>query len=150
MNLIDLTWLAQVKSFAEVKSSADDQIISDQITSFSRWVLTYCGKDTLNSVQSFTEVYNGNGQRKMFLRNSPIQSLVSVTVGPLTLPLSTGFNVSGVAIDQSMKSIVLICGSSGVFSSNVYPPIGGLGFTKGLQNVQVSYTAGYPPQNQIN
>jgi hypothetical protein len=152
MNPIDLTWLSQVKAFAEVQGPKDDGIISDQITAFSKWVLTYCGKDTLNTVQSFNEIYNGNGSFRLFLRNSPIQSLSLVQVGPTALPLSQGFNQAGVFIEQSGKSIAIrAVGNSGSEISNFYPSLGnGYSFWKGVGNVQVQYTAGYPAQTQTN
>jgi hypothetical protein len=156
MNPIDLTWLSQVKAFCEVGGSAgpssttkDDAIIAAQITAFSQWVLTYCSRETLNSVQSFTEVYDGNGSDRIFLRNSPIQSITSVQVGALSLPLSSSFLNGGVFIEQSKRSIGIRRPAAGSSSlSTYYPPGGNQYFAKGLGNIQVVYTAGYPPQTQ--
>jgi hypothetical protein len=153
VNAIDLTWLSQVKDFVEVSptNTKDDQIIANQITAFSQWVLTYCSRDTLNSTSTFTEVYDGNGSQRLFLRNSPIQSLTSVQVGPVVEPLSSGFATYGVFIEQSQKSIAFRQGYAGTYTSTFFP--GGCSrgsFWKGLGNVQVVYVAGYPAQTQSN
>jgi hypothetical protein len=144
MNAIDLTWLSSVKAFVEVDSTKDDAIIADLITAFSQWVLTYTGRDSLNSGATYTEVYDGNGKHRMFLRNTPIQTLASVIVGSVALPISSGFGKPGVAIDQDRFSITITPGF-GTATSYVYPSSNWASqfFWKGLQNVQVVYTAGY-------
>jgi hypothetical protein len=149
MNSIDLTWLSQVKAFAEVSSAKDDAIIASQITAFSQWVLTYCSRETLNSVQSFTEIYDGNGSDRMFLRNSPIQSVTSLQVGAVSFPLSTSFVNGGIFIEQSKRSIAIRRPAAGSSSlSTFYPPGGNQYFSKGVGNIQAVYTAGYPVQTQ--
>jgi|SRR5579872_6785025 len=149
MNPIDLTWLSQVKAFAEVSSIKDDAIIAAQITAFSQWVLIYCSRETLNSIQTFTEVYDGNGSDRMFLRNSPIQSITSVQVGSVSFPLSTSFLNGGIFIEQSKRSIGIRRPAAGSSSlSTFYPPGGNNYFCKGIGNIQVVYTAGYPAQTQ--
>lgn len=150
-NPIDLTWLAAVKGRAEVAAVSDDQQIQDAITAFSQWILDYCGRSTLNSIQTFNEIYNGNGNQRLFLRNFPIQALIQVVANGVQVPQSFGFNSWGVFIEQSQKSIA-IRGGVGSFTTFPYPnPTYGNSamnrgpvFFRGIGNIQVQYNAGYP------
>lgn len=135
-NAIDLTTLAAVKNLAGAVASTDDQEIQDLITGFSQYVLARTGRDSLNSVGSYNENYDGNGNSRLFLRNSPIVSVVSVTVGAFTLQQSTSLTTSGWYIEQGKKSIGIRCAGGIIgFGPNI--------FSKGQGNVQVNYTAGY-------
>src|SRR6266478_8101883 len=150
-NAIDLTWLAAVKSRAEVTSNADDGDIQDAITALSQWLVNWCGRTSLNSLQSFNEIYDGNGNQRLFLRNSPVQAVSSVTINGIAIPLSVGFNVWGVFVDALKRSIALR-GGMGNFSTFPYPngysgifSNRGPAFYRGVGNIQVQYQAGYLP-----
>lgn len=147
-NPIDLTTLSRVKTRAEVASTNNDQEIQDAITAFSQWILDYTGQKSLNAIASYDEVYDGNGNSRLFLRNYPIQTLVGVTVNGVAIPASSGFNSWGAFVDQSRKSIC-IRGGLGNFSTFPYPSYQALqraapAFIRGLANIGVQYTAGYP------
>lgn len=155
-NPIDLTTLAKVKSRAEAVGTNDDQDIQDAITAFSQWIIDYTGKASLNSVGSYDELYDGNGNSRMFLRNSPIQSLTQVIINGVSIPLSAAFGQWGAIIDQSKKSISLR-GGIGNFSTFPYPSYaafrrnsGNPTFQQGIANIEVLYTAGQPPATSTN
>lgn len=156
-NAIDLTMLAAVKNRAEVKSTTDDNEIAAAITGFSQWLLNRSGKSTLNSVASLDEVYDGNGNSRIFLRSSPILTLGTVTINGVAVPLSPSWNQWGAYVEQSKKSIGLR-GGIGNFSTFPYPTsllspwARGKGpvFIIGQGNVEIVYTAGYDPVSIVN
>jgi hypothetical protein len=139
---IDLVQLNDVKSFLGFQSTNtdDDGILQLLITSFSQYVLNKTSISSFNSIQTFTETYDGNGNTRLFLRNQPIRSLVSLVVGSYQVPPSTGPTVSGIYVEDSKKSIAFRW-SAGAISPpySIYP----YGFTPGQGNVVVNYTAGY-------
>jgi hypothetical protein len=155
-NSLDLTWLLAVKRRAEVGlqpdgtiiATADDQEIQDAITGFSQYLLNWSGLGSLNSVVTLDESYNGNGNNRLMLRSTPILSLISVTQYGVAIPISTGPQAWGAYIGQSKKNIA-IRGGVGNFSTFPYPyqfsPSRGPVFQRGTGNIQVQYTAGYPP-----
>jgi len=162
-NPIDLTFLAQVKSRAEVNptSTSDDPEIQSAITAFSQWLLNFTGKASLNSVGSYNEVYDGNGNLRLFLRNNPIQTITTLNVNGVSVPIvaATAFNSWGAFIETSQKSIAIRAGI-GNFSTFPYPTAwqgsvngyrqGGPSFFYGIGNIQVQYTAGYLPTTVSN
>lgn len=139
---VDLVDLNTVKSWLNIPldNTDDDSIIQFVITSFSTYVLNKCGKNSLNSVQQYAEIYDGNGAQRLFLINSPIVTLVSVLMGTYLAPISTALNTAGVYIEQSKKSIAFRTSTSTFLTSTgVFPYI----FSPGQGNIQVTYTAGY-------
>jgi hypothetical protein len=157
-NPIDLTTLTAVKKWATVAAAGDDQEIQDCITAFSSWVLTRTGRGPQDgsipsaspfvTPVSYTENYDGNGSDKMFLRNSPIQSVTTLTINGVVIPLSAAWNQTGYVITGDKKAIALRNGNGGgnapSFTTTTF---GGwmLGryFIRGIQNVNVVYSAGY-------
>jgi hypothetical protein len=148
---IDLTTVDLVKNRAEVTSDGDDAEIQAAITGFSRWMLNYTGRLSLNSIVALTsELYDGNGNTRLFLRNYPITSLASVVMNGASVPISSGFGSWGVYIEPSMRSIGMR-GGMGNFSTFPYPTRWGSGlssrrgplFLRGQGNIEVSYSSGY-------
>lgn len=151
MNAIDLTWLQQVKDFAEVKTVNDDAMIASLITEFSQYCLTHCSRETLNRIVTFNEIYNGNGSYRLYLRNSPIQSLIAVFIDGTSRTLSAGYASPGVFIEQEKRSIAIRGGTQGSALINYYPGPGlPFYFCKGVGNINIQYTAGFPVQTQTN
>lgn len=141
-NPIDLTTLGAVKAFAEVASAKDDDIIQACITGFSQYVLNWSGRDSLNSIADYTEVYNGNGALRLFLRNSPITAVTSVQAGNFTLTPSAAFGQFGYFIEQSKKSLAFRTGNLGTLRAARFSFPGNC-FARGIGNIQVIYKAGY-------
>src|ERR1700676_4869931 len=90
---LDLTDLAAVKgwlgSIAQPTANSDDNNIQMCITAPSMWWLRQTGlgnesgintASPLNSQVSYTEVYDGNGSNKLYLRNRPIISVASLVI----------------------------------------------------------------------
>ena len=157
-NPIDLTTVAKVKTWLSSGGLApsntdDDPQIQACITSFSAMFLWRTCKGNQDGEEpsespfvapiSYTEVYDGNGKDRIWLRNSPIQSVTSVIVGTVTLTLSTGFNSPGVTVSGNKKYIFICRGNTGIVNLTDLGYGWGGCFPRGRQNVQVVYSAGY-------
>jgi hypothetical protein len=162
-NAIDLTWLNAVKQRAGLGVSADaagtivatpdDNDVQAAITAFSQWLLNSSSVATLNSIATLDEIYDGNGNNRMFLRNPPIKSLISVTGANFVAPLSTDVNTLGVFIESGKSSIAIrhgagVCHYSarGGFRTDSRGPV----FPRGTGNLRVQYTGGFDPQLEQN
>jgi hypothetical protein len=151
---VDLTTVEAVKSRAEVNSSTDDADIQAAITGFSTYFLGLSGMSTLNSIVTLDEIYDGNGNNKLFLRTYPIRKINFVKIGPISPPMSPGTGQWGLYISTSKKYIGMRGGlginrtfptymnwmNFGVFGGNGRGPV----FSLGTGNIQVNYDAGNP------
>ena len=141
-NLFDLVTLDQTKDYLGLQSSNTDDDITIQflISGFSQYVLNRTGISSFTQTQTFNEIYDGNGNQRLFVLNPPIVTLNSVTIGSFSVPISTGLIVSGVYVEQSGRSIAFR-NSGGVLSPpfSIYPYY----FTRGYGNIQVNYIGGY-------
>lgn len=92
---------------------------------------------------AFSEWYDGNGGPRLFLRQQPIVSVQSLQINGVSIPASTGFGSAGFVVHQDGKSLILRVGASGsvLYTGSYFGR--GSWFSKGLQNVQVAYTAGF-------
>lgn len=175
----DLVDLARVKQYLEIapENTTDDDLLQSLITGASNyWLLRTC-RDSLNAVTDYTETYDGTGGMRLPLRNYPIVSVASVSVGGGAFAGSDG-TTAGWVIDQSRKALVVVgmtstypyygwpfsgyaCVSSyeriatqdvddfirnmvTVKDTTYILGVNGIGFARGIQNIQVAYTAGYP------
>lgn len=139
-NPIDLTTVAAVSSYLSlVTPGPADQIVQLLVTGASQYFLSRTGLASLNSVGSFSDWYDGNGNQRLFLRNRPIVSVVAVRVSGRSIPLSTAYGQGGYLIHGDGKSLVIRSGgTTGVSWFSSCPR-----FDLGVQNVFVQYTAGY-------
>src|SRR5947209_7235301 len=64
-------------------SSDETTTLTDLITSVSKAIKKYCRRDFTS--QSYDELYSGNGDRRLLLRQYPIQSVESVRYRPVTV-----------------------------------------------------------------
>lgn len=162
----DLTVLSAVKTYlsangtVNVNADTDDDNIQRIITGISRRVLSYCGNGSgvtlplgfspFNQALAVTENYDGNGRAELWTRMFPIQSVQSLVINGVAVPQSTGFNSYGYQIKDDGKSIVLVCGS---VSGRIAPGFrlsSRPTFARGSQNVQLSYTAGFPSRSVVS
>lgn len=153
---IELTTLEQVKAQLGPVTGDQEALLQVLITSISRHILTRTGRQALNGVAAFTDVLDGSGSDKQFVREYPIQTVTSVTVFGQTVPPSADGFTAGWVHDP--YAIILQPGTTigGIISAATYlQPMGR--FPKGRRNVSVTYTAGYatsggpeafPPQDQ--
>lgn len=124
----DLCQLADVKSYLGISDTNSDTVLSALISQVSAGIESYCNRTFAS--QSYTERRNGGCGSKLYLMNGPVTAVASLTV-------------NGQAVSAAPDDV-----SGGyVFDSSVlYIRPGGSGpqeFYKGVQNVTVTYTAGF-------
>ena len=155
---IDLTTLQAVKDYLATDqaaivdptaANADDLKIQAIITGLSQYWLTQTGRNTLNSIESYgPEFYDGPGGAILFLENWPLQSVSALSIDNVNVPQSTAVAVPGWVVQGNnplqRKSIALRAGGAGGLVTTVgYPVRFVYRFNMGIQNVSVTYTAGY-------
>ena len=118
----DLTTLATVKQALRLASTTDDTLISRMITTASETMLSWLNRPILSA--PFTDTFDGNGGSKLVLPNYPVTAIASVTVDGQSIPPSVSL-------------------SQGFLFTSTLLLLRGYTLNQGMQNVQVSYTAGY-------
>lgn len=131
-------------SWLGLTNAGEQSTVQELVTGVSLYFLYRTGLSTLNSILPFNETYDGSGSQRLFVKNYPVLKIASLFINGRQQAASTAFGVAGYVIDQDRKSISLRGGStgSGTFSTSTY---GGWGpfFSKGIQNISVSYFAGF-------
>jgi hypothetical protein len=135
---------------------AGDLSFAQIITATSLQFLRITGRGPMNgsvpTISPFVEPvgydewYDGNGNQRQFVRNWPITEVTNVFVNGTSIPLSGGVTQPGYVIDGSGKSIVIrtIGQISPIYSySSRYIGGGNYFFARGIQNVEIQYTAGF-------
>lgn len=116
--------LNEVKLWLSIESTNtnNDTLLTSLISSASSWVENWVNR-TLSST-SYTERYNGTGNYSMMVKNYPITAISSLTVNGAIVSASDGVSV-GYVYDNNQ---IIFIGNK---------------IAKGIQNVAITYTAGY-------
>jgi hypothetical protein len=124
----DLCTVAELKSWLPNQGNNDDVTLQGLITNASLQVLQYIDRPhILSSVLGpLTENYDGNGSDRLLPRNFPITAVSSVSIDGVNIQAATTPTTAGYLWDG--RRILLR----------------GFRFCRGVQNVQLSYSAGYP------
>ncbi len=171
--LIGLTTVGNVSSWLQNQNppSANEQaVIQWLITAAGFYWLQQTGRGSSDGTMptvsplvqqvEYSEIYDGNGAQRLFLKNNPIRSVTSLVVGASSVRPSTSVSVPGFVIDGSGASVALR-GGIGVrpaygFSFGQFGALRGgcaqAGFPEGIQNIAITYKAGYddvPPDIQL-
>ena len=119
-------WIASTGSVgAGGMGTTADTLLGALITSASTFIGNYLSRQLLSA--TYTEIYQGNGQDFMMLRQAPVTAVSSVQWASTTIPAGTAVPLSpGYYIDANARTLRLI--------SYRFP---------WRLPVQVSYTAGY-------
>lgn len=134
MAIGDLTTLANAKSWLSNVSTNDDALLSRLISAASGTVIQYLNKHIIYN--TYTQTFNGNGMTSMALPEYPIYEVVSLSIDGVTISPSTNGINPGYMFDANM--VYLIGTSSyGFTRCPIYR------FTKGFQNVVITYKAGF-------
>jgi uncharacterized phiE125 gp8 family phage protein len=124
----DLVSIADVKAYlgGDLQSN-DDAVLSRLISAASAFFVTACARPILQ--QTYSELYDGKGNGRLYLRNTPVVSVTSLSIDSITVPQATAPGQSGWRLNNN---IVLLFGHW---------------FNRALANVAVTYVAGYaaPP-----
>ena len=115
--------LAEVKAFMSVTTSTDDALITSLIVATSGAIETVLNRTILQA--AYVDMVDGNGKPAMMLSNRPLVSITSVTIDGQSVPVSTGWGVTGYVQDENAV----------VLRNRV--------FSRGLRNVFIAYQAGW-------
>src|SRR5262249_52180802 len=83
-------------------TTSDDNTIDQMIAACSDAIRKYCRLDF--AVSSYDELYNGNGDRRLLLRQYPIQSVEAVRYRPVTVVKITNNTAANVQARVSVTS----------------------------------------------
>jgi hypothetical protein len=124
----DLCTVAELKSWLPNQGNNDDVTLQSLITNASMQVLQYIDRPhILSSVLGLlTENYDGNDSDRLLPRNFPIISVSSLSIDGISIQAATTPTTAGYLWDG--RRILLR----------------GFRFCRGVQNVQLSYSAGFP------
>lgn len=126
--------LADVKTYFNITTSSEDAVLTALIAAASANIEQYCNRTFAQA--TYAETRNGNGADSIFVRQSPIVSVQSVLVNGLAVPAAADAQHDGFVFDGERIYIR---------SRSRYPSPSGVvwRFERGVQNVQLAYTAGY-------
>lgn len=119
----DLTSLANVKAWIGVTTTTDDALLTRLVSAVSTAVQNRLNRTIAST--GYTETRNGNGRVALQLTNYPVTAVASVTVDTTVIAARTAPTAAGFTFDERLVYLQGYC------------------FTKGQQNVAISYTAGY-------
>jgi uncharacterized phiE125 gp8 family phage protein len=130
----DLCQITDVQTWLGSTAPAAEPLIARLITAASRAICNYCDRDSF-ATQAYTELYDGDGQARMLLRQWPAASVQSVTV--------RRGHATDTITDPDDFTLEPPLSGGGVQRLILHRLI----FPRGRSNVTVSYTAGYddPP-----
>jgi hypothetical protein len=116
----DLIMLARAKQDIQaITDSSQDALLTALITAVSDAIEKYCRRDFTS--KSYDELYSGDGDRRLFLREYPIQSVQSVRYRPVTaikvINNNTGLNQRATAAVTS-AGLTLTRVASGVTTTD--------------------------------
>jgi hypothetical protein len=123
----DLCTLAELKAWLPNQGNNDDTALQSLITNGSTQVLQYMDRPHIlaSALGSLNETYDGNDSDRLLPRNFPIMAVTTVSVDAVVIPQSTSPLVAGFLSDA--RRVLLR----------------GFRFSRGVQNVAISYTAGF-------
>jgi hypothetical protein len=115
-----------------INNTADDPMLTRLILAASSLIDRFCNRSF--TLQSYTEIRNGNGKNRLVLKNAPIVTVTQVVV-------------NGVGYTQMAEPAVGVFASNGAtfaFEEQQIVLVGGR-FIQGVKNVLIQYTAGFDP-----
>jgi hypothetical protein len=128
----DAALLSDVKAYINPALRAtDDALLQTLLTAVSIWIAKYLNRN-LNA-QSYVETRDGTGMSSMRLLNWPVVSVTQVTVDGALVKPAPNETASGYVFNSATGIISL---RPGIFGLGEY-------FSRGFQNVQFQYVAGY-------
>ncbi len=139
----DLVSLATVKSWLDIAGTDDDMLFGRLITQISRAILNVIDR-TAVLPQAYTETYDGRGDVSIMLRQWPVTGISSCIIDGSAIPPAPPL----IAGAPAQAGYVLDYASAAPPGVMQRLSLRGYLFACGLQNVTVSYTAGYKIINE--
>ena len=120
------TKLDDLKAWLNISGNGDDDLLSKLIVAASAFIETWISR-TIAQTTYTAETYDGPGGVRLGLRNFPVTAVASLAIDGVTIPAASGPTANGYILSASRTGLVLR----------------GYRFTEGVENVVVTYTAGY-------
>jgi hypothetical protein len=136
----DLCALADLKAWLNIQTTTEDVLLQNLITRGSLQMLRWMSRDHIIAT-AYTENRDGNDALFMLPRNFPLISVSNVTVNGIAISAASDQVSAGFVFDT--RKIMLRGGSSSFYSLGPYSSQYQYRFTRGFQNVQIVYQAGY-------
>jgi len=129
----DLVTLSDLKGWLGIEGADDDDLLSALISQISRGILNYLNRPSLVPT-TYMDVIDGTNKASVLLRYWPVQSISSCVIDDRSIPRSLSFSQTGFVLEPpgfsppgSMQRLSL--------RHDV--------FHQGVQNITISYFAGY-------
>lgn len=132
----DLVSLADLKRWLDVAGSDDDDLLARLITQMSRAILNVLDRPSILPA-TYTETHDSACDHSILLRQWPVHSILSCSANGQPLQasiLAEGMRRTGYLLDPPDAA------PPGVMQRLSFQ---GIGLPAGLQNLKISYTAGY-------
>ncbi len=134
----DFASLGDLKGCLDIAGDDDDVFLGHLISQISRAILAYINRSSILPMP-FEDVFDGGGERSVTLREWPVLGIIACRINDVLIP---SFVQNAGIWSESVGYIIDPAGS--------WPP-GGMQrlslrngrFVCGIQNVMISYTAGY-------
>jgi hypothetical protein len=123
----DLTTLQNVKLWMGTTGVTDDQTISRAITAISTFIQSWLNRQLLSA--SYTENRDGTDGYRLSFQNYPVTAVASLFINGVSIPASPPPSSSAQQLGF-------------VFTTTLLSLIG-YRFSRGFNNVQIAYTAGF-------
>ncbi len=134
----DLTDLADLKSWLDVQSDDDDDLLGTLITQVSRAILTYCDRPSILPAL-YNETRDGGNEEALVLRQWPVTAI-------LVADDRRHVDRPGLALAAGRRAHARLCARRHRHA----PPghmqklaLRGKRFHPGVQNISIAYQAGY-------
>jgi hypothetical protein len=123
----DLCTVAELRAWLPNQSANDDTNLQALITNGTSQILQYVNRPHLlaSVLGAIVDIFDGNSSDRILPHNFPLIAVSAVSIDGVAIPASTAPNIVGFLSDA--RRVLLR----------------GFRFTRGVQNVSISYTAGY-------
>jgi len=138
---MDFTDLASCKAWLKIPTAnvTDDGILNALIPQVTGEFLAFLSRDIFSTAY-VAERRNGTGQTRLTLKQFPVTAVASLTVDGQAIQPAANSQAAGFMFDDRELYLNQLTGVGAGYGYNLS---GGPGFSRGLLNVVVSYTAGY-------
>lgn len=123
--------LTELKTYLKITDTSKDAFLQSCIDSSVKEIEDYCNRKLTSG--TYTEYLDGNSKSEMYLRNTPINSVTSISYFDGYDTYDDIFTVG----DTTSNSILIIQ------QSNLIKLLKGYFFYAGCKNIKIVYTAGY-------
>ena len=137
----DLTTLAAVRAYLSTGQSpfpiTDDALLAGLIAAASQYIQTWLNRQIAS--QDYIEVRDGSGGHTMMFGAFPVTAVTSLAIDGVAVPAIPPVNPA----TPQVLTVGFFGGPAGYTFSPTVLGVRGYFFRRGIQNVQMQYTAGY-------